>query len=259
MVKVGDVRDYLFSIAPEKLKMDFDNVGLLVGSEDNAVTRALFSLDITSAVIDEAASLGAELIVSHHPVIWDAMKSVTEGDIQSRKVIKLIKNDISAICMHTNLDIAEGGVNDVLMARLGGRTTGILEMTGENAGCGRVGELERETPLSEFLGSCKKALAGNGLRYYDAGRPVKKLAVMGGSGGDCAELAFSLGCDTYLTADIKYDQFLTARELGLNLIDADHFCTENPVVSVLESLVKKRFPEIITSVSGIHSQTAEFF
>jgi putative NIF3 family GTP cyclohydrolase 1 type 2 len=114
-------------------------------------------------------------------------------------------------------------------------------------------------PLKEFLGICKENLRANGLRYYDAGLPVKRIAVMGGSGGDCAALAKSLGCDTYVTADIKYDQFLLAREIGLNLIDADHFCTENVIVPKLMELVKQQFPDLEVSVSRAHGQTAEFF
>lgn len=259
MTDAGEIRDYLFSLAPRALKMDFDNVGLLVGGPDTPVTRALFALDITGEVIDEAAALGAQLIVSHHPVVWDAMKDVTGETVQSAKVLKLIRNGIAAICMHTNLDIADGGVNDLLMAALGGKVTGILEPTGEGAGCGRVGEIPAQMPLRDFLAVCKAALHGNGLRYYDAHRGVKKLAVMGGAGGDCVALASSLGCDTYVTADIKYDQFLTARELGLNLIDADHFATENVVVPQLMAWINEKFPEIETSISTVHDQTAKFF
>lgn len=259
MVNAGEIRDYLLSLAPMKLKMDFDNVGLLVGSPDTAVSRALVSLDITSEVIDEAAALGAQLIVSHHPVIWDAMKSVTGETVQTAKVTKLIKNGIAAICMHTNLDIADGGVNDVLMKTLSGKVTSILEPTGDGAGCGRVGELSREIPLVDFLRLCKDALGCSGLRYYDAGIPVRKLAVMGGAGGDCVSLAKGLGCDTYVTADIKYDQFLEAREIGLNLIDADHFCTENVIIPRLLYWVSEKFPEVQTSISASHGQTTKFF
>jgi dinuclear metal center YbgI/SA1388 family protein len=259
MVKIGDIRDLLFSAAPRELAMDFDNVGLLVGREDAEVTAILLSLDITSEVIAEAEDAGVQLIVSHHPVIWDAMKSLTGSTVQERKVSKLIKSNIAAICMHTNMDIAEGGVNDALMSRLGGKTSGILEPTGNGSGCGRVGELEKALTVHEFLSVCKTSLNAGGLRYHDSGRKVKKLAVMGGAGGDCVQLAYDMGCDTYVTADIKYDQFLLARELGINLIDADHFCTENVIVPRLEELINSAFPEVRTVISSRHSQTAKFF
>lgn len=264
MTKVKDIFEYLNELAPTSLKMDFDNVGLLVGDEDNEVKKVLVALDITDEVIDEAIESGAELIVSHHPIIFEPMKDVVYSDLGGRKIIKLIKNDISAICMHTNLDIAEGGVNDALMSALGAVSEDYLEYTCTDIqevkhGCGRIGELCEEMTMPEFLAKCKSALNSNGLRYHDAGLKVKKLAVMGGSGGSCVELAKELGCDTYVTSDIKYNSFLDAKELGINLIDADHFCTENVIIPVLCEKLKAEFPECEISVSEKHCQTAQFY
>lgn len=264
MIRVNDILAYSEELAPTALKMNFDNVGLLVGDGDNGIGKVLVALDITDEVIDEAISIGAELIVSHHPIIFEPMKAVLYSDLGGKKIIKLIKNNISAICMHTNLDIAEGGVNDALMSALHASVSGYLEYTGTDSdgvkhGCGRVGELEREMPLPEFLSICKAELNCNGLRYHDAGLKVKKLAVMGGSGGSEVELAKRLGCDTYVTSDIKYNNFLDAKELGINLIDADHFCTENVIVPVLRSKLSEKFPECEIVISKKHSQTARFF
>lgn len=264
MTTVKDIFNYLNELAPVELKMDFDNVGILVGSKKSPVTKCLIALDITDDVIDEAIALGANLIVSHHPVIFNELKSVLDEDLTGRKLIKLIKNDISAICMHTNLDIAAGGVNDALMSALEGTVSGYLEPCGTDAkgnkvGCGRIGELADAMDLNSFLALCKNALCVNGLRYHDAGLPVKKLAVMGGSGGSCIELAKACGCDTYVTSDIKYNGFLDAKELGINLIDADHFCTENVIVPVLHEKLAAQFPKISFSISKIHKQTAQFF
>ena len=125
-------------------------------------------------------------------------------------------------------------------------------------GCGRVGQLREPTDMAHFLPFCKAMLRTNGLRYYDAGRPVERLAVMGGAGGSSLERAYELGCDTYLTSDIKYDQFLTARELGINLIDGDHFCTENPVIYALHERLSLAFPGVELRVSQRHDQTAQF-
>ncbi len=264
MKTVKDIFDYLNKLAPVELKMDFDNVGILVGSEKSTVTKCLVALDITDEVIDEAIELGASLIVSHHPVIFNELKSVLDEDLVGRKLIKLIKNDIAAICMHTNLDIAEGGVNDALMSALGGAVSGYLEPCGADAdgkevGCGRVGTLTEAMQLGDFLGMCKSALNVNGLRYHDAGLRVKKLAVMGGSGGGCIALAKALGCDTYVTSDIKYNGFLDAKELGINLIDADHFCTENVIVPLICEKLSAEYPEISFCVSKKHKQTAQFY
>lgn len=264
MTKVRDIYDYLNDIAPVSLKMDFDNVGLLAGDYCAEVRRCLLSLDITQDVIHEAKEIGAELIVSHHPLIFGALKSVTADDLTGRKIIELIKNDISAICMHTNLDIAEGGVNDALIIALGADVSSFLkssgfDVQGNEVGCGRVGELETETEFSEFLEICKNVLNTEGLRYYDAGKKVKKLAVMGGTGGSCIALAQAMGCDTYVTSDIKYNGFLDAKELGLNLIDADHFCTENVIIPVLAQKLREKFKNTEFFVSAVHKQTVRFF
>ena len=264
MTKVKDVFEFLNELAPTTLKMDFDNVGLLVGDGDSEVRKVLVALDITDEVIDEAIENGAELIVSHPPVIFEPMKEVLYSDLGGKRIIKLIKNGISAICMHTNLDIAGGGVNDALMSALGAVSEDYLEYTGTDMqglkhGCGRIGELPDEMTMPEFLAKCKSALKSNGLRYHDAGLKVKKLAVMGGSGGSCVGLAKELGCDTYVTSDIKYNSFLDAKELGINLIDADHFCTENVIVPVICEKLKGKFPECVIWVSKKHCQTAQFF
>lgn len=264
MTNVNDVLSYLDALAPARLKMYFDNIGLLVGDGDAEVNTALIALDITDEVIEEATEIGAQLIISHHPIIFEPMKDLLYSDLGGKKIIKLIKNDISAICMHTNLDIADGGVNDTLMDALGAHTEGFLEYTGTDTdgtmhGCGRIGELKEEMPLFEFLGKCKSALNANGLRYHDAGLTVKKLAVMGGSGGSEVELAKGLGCDTYVTSDIKYNNFLDAKELGINLIDADHFCTENVIIPALHEKLSEKFPGCEFEISKKHAQTAQFF
>lgn len=255
MTKVRDIYAYLCELAPLSLQMDYDNAGFLIGRGDAEVTRLLLSLDVTGEVVEEAVRQGAELIVSHHPVIFHAVKSVTDDNWETEKLLKLIENHIAVISMHTNLDIANGGVNDVLLSLFGAKTEGAID----NEGCGRFGTLPAPVPLAEFLPLCKAALNISGLRYYDAGRPVSRLAVMGGSGGDCVERVFAMGCDTYVTADIKYHEFLAARELGLNLIDGDHFCTENPVITDLACKLRDRFPELNCLISAHHNQTARFF
>lgn len=252
---VENIYNYLEELAPTGLKMSFDNVGLLVGDPACEVRHCLIALDITDEVIGEACNIGAQLIVAHHPIIFEPLKSVVSTEPTGRKVMQLLKNGISAICMHTNLDIADGGVNDALMAALSCKASESLD----EDGCGRVGEYADEICFDDFLEICKTALKTNGLRYYDAGKPVKRLAVMGGSGGNAINRAKELGCDTYVTADIKYNQFLTAKELSLNLIDADHFCTENVIVPVLFSKLSERFQEVDFHISAAHKQTVKFF
>lgn len=255
MTTVQDIFEYLAGKAPVETALGFDNVGLLVGRRSNPVKRILTALDITDEVIREAIDLGADLIVSHHPLFFE-LKGVTDSEWTQERALTLAENRIAAICMHTNLDAAEGGVNDALMNALGASVTGILD--GES-GIGRVGVLPEEMPMSAFLPHVKAALRVNGLRYHDAGRPVRRIAVCGGSGGGDIDLACGSGCDTYVTADIKYDQFLYAKHLGLNLIDADHFCTENVVVPVLRGWLTKRFEDTRVFISEAHGQTAQFY
>lgn len=249
MTKVREIYDALCRIAPPALQLSFDNAGFLVGHADAEVKTVLLSLDITGEVIDEGGEIGAQLIVSHHPVIFHPLRSVTsEGE--GALVLRLIESRIAAICMHTNLDIAEGGVNDMLLEKLGAVCEGALD----EDGCGRVGQLKEPMPLPDFLSFCKDRLHVNALRYVDAGKAVKRLAVMGGAGGEAMHCALARGCDTYVTADVKYHQFLNAAELGLNLIDADHFCTENPVMPILAEKLRGAFPEVEFRLSTRHRQ-----
>jgi len=258
MTTVNDIFSYLNEKAPISLKMDFDNVGLLVGSKEASVSKVLVALDITSDVIQEASSKEADLIVSHHPVIWDAMKSLRSDNVQQDKVINLIKNNIAAICMHTNLDIVDEGVNDVLLKKLGLKYQCILDEYENEIGCGRIGILHSEMELNEFLEVVKIKLNNKGLRYFDAGRPVKRVAVMGGAGGSSLETAFNKDCDTYVTSDIKYDQFLLASELKINLIDAGHYCTEHPIVYTIKDWLETKFNYIDVIISDSNADIIDY-
>ena len=264
MATVNDIYAFLNDLAPVRYQMDFDNAGFLVGDGSAAVERVLLALDITNEVIAEAAALHAQLIVSHHPLIFTPLRHATSDDLTGRKVLALARHGIAAVCMHTNLDIADGGVNDALMAALGAEVTGGLEPSGTDADggmltCGRVGRLPEPMALSDFLPYVADLLHANGLRYVDGGRPVQKLAVCGGSGGSMLELAAQKGCDTFVTADVKYDRFLAAKELGINLIDADHFCTENVIIPVLYEKLRAQFPALAFAVSRVHAQTAQTY
>lgn len=261
-MKIREIYDILNKKAPVKYKMDFDNPGFLVGDGDWETSSAVLALDITNEVIDEAISVGAGLIVSHHPLFF-SLKSVSSENSLGARAVKMIENKIAGICMHTNLDAVYEGVNDALAEKLNLEEIEPLEESGtdENGrfyGIGRIGKTEKSVKMSEFLPFVKSALNCNGLRYHDAGRAVSRVAVLGGSGGDYLELAASMGCDTFVTADVKYDTFLDAKRMGINIIDADHFCTENVVIPVLERWLGEYCPELKVRVAS-HGQTAQFF
>ena len=246
-----EIEQALFTFAPKKLAQSWDNVGLLVGDPDAPVDSVLVALDITRPVVEEAMENGVDLIVAHHPVMncaWHPVQSVRMDDAQGWILASLLRDGISAICMHTNLDSAQGGVNDALADRLGLRHVAPLC----EDGLGRIGELERPEELAVFAGRVKVALGAGCVRYADGGRMVRRVAVGGGACGEFAPLAASMGCDTFVTADLKYHDFQNAGALGLNLVDAGHFPTENPVCLVVAELLRKNFPELKVILSQRH-------
>ena len=256
MVTVRDILQYIETLAPADLKLDWDNVGLLCGSRSNAVTKVLVALDPFEGVCREAAQWGAELIVTHHPLIFQPLPRITDETSIGRAVQILCANGISAINAHTNLDCASGGVNDTLAAKLG--LTDVQTVPGDNEQLLRMGQVETQT-LEHFLGHVKASLGCEGLRYVSSGNPVGKVAVGGGSCGGAIPVAAAAGCDTFVTADIKYNQFWDASDLGINLIDAGHFHTENPVVAVVAEKLAAQFPEIEVKISKTHADCMKFY
>ena len=263
MTTVADILKYVETIAPPYMKENWDNVGLLCGSRNTPVTKILVALDPFEHVCQEAAQWGAELIVTHHPIIFQAMKSLTDDTPMGRGILTLCRKGISAINAHTNFDCAPGGVNDILANTLGLQDIQVLSPTGTNEegmpyGLLRCGQVESQS-LAQFLPKVKEKLHCLGLRYVDGGKPVCKVAVGGGSCGGAMHQALAAGCDTFITADIKYNQFWDAQDLGLNLIDAGHFQTENPAVAVLAAKLQEAFPEIQVKISENHADCMKFY
>lgn len=265
MAIVNDVYQIVDRLAPFSTQMSFDNAGFLVGRGVRTVTRILVALDITEEVVAEAADLGAELIVSHHPVIFQPARSVTDETPTGRILLALAEKSIAAICAHTNLDAVQGGVNDALAQSVG--LTGIemlvtdgLDGTGRPYGIGRVGTLPAgDSPsVPEYAKRIKEALGANGVRFVDAGRPVRRVAVGGGACGDMIKDAVTRDCDTFITADLKYHEFLEAKALGVNLIDAGHYPTENVVCPVLAQALQAAFPSVKVAISAVHKEVFSY-
>ena len=263
MATVHDILTFLETLAPSSMKMDWDNVGLLCGSRKTQVTRILVALDPFEGVCQEAAVWGAELMVTHHPLIFQALKSVTDETLIGRSIQLLCRNGISAINAHTNLDCAPGGVNDRLAAALGLSDIQVIDPMGADEqgqewGLLRKGTVE-EKSLSDFLPVVKTALGCEGLRYVDGGKPVHKVAVGGGACASELMDAYKAGCDTFVTSDVKYNQFWDAKDLGMNLIDAGHFYTENPVTACLAEKIAVAFPEVEVKISETHRDCMKFY
>ena len=257
MATVQDILAFVQTLAPRSMKMDWDNVGLLCGSKSAAVTKVLVALDPFEAVCQEAVETGAQLIITHHPLIFQAPKAITDETSIGRCIMQLCRNGISAINAHTNLDQTPGGVNDVLAEKLGLENVEIINPR-DGIGLMRCGNIEEQS-LESFLARVKARLGCDGLRYVSGGKAVRRVAVGGGSCAGGMLEAIEAGCDTFVTADIKYNQFWDAHDLGLNLIDAGHFHTENPVVSVLAGKIAAAFPEIQVEISKTHTDCMKYY
>ena len=258
MPTVREIEQALFELAPGEAAMEWDNVGHLLGDPDQAVERVLVALDITEGVADEAIASGCQLVVAHHPVMncrWTPVQNIRDDTFQGHLFLKLLRNNVSVICMHTNLDIAWGGVNDALAQRLELVDPGPLC---EN-GLGRVGEYPESVALADYVRFVCQALGCNGLRYADAGKPVRRVAVGGGACGEFEDDAIRAGCDTFVTADLSYHQFLDAAGKGINLIDAGHFPTEDPVCEKVITYLTDRFPELAVSKSASHKEVIQYY
>ncbi len=241
MVLTGDIYNYIDSFAPFQSAMHFDNAGLLVGDYETEVKTVVLSLDITPAVVREAAELDAQLIVSHHPVIFDPLKR-----INTDSALYLLANyGIAAICAHTNLDMAVGGVNTCLAERLKLKNVRMLKEY-ETSGLPEalMGETSREYAPHEFAEFVKSVLHCDGLRYTDGCRSITCVGLCSGGGADLMCFAAEHGCQAFVTGESKHNILLDAENRGITLVDAGHFYTEDIVILPLSDKLEKQFPNI---------------
>lgn len=230
MAKVKDFYGYLNSIAPFETQEDWDNSGMLVGDMDAEVKKVAVVLDITHEEIKKAKVIGADLIISHHPVIFSPVKSVTRGSVP----YELVASSINALCCHTPLDIADGGTNDSLAKLLG------IEVTRAEDPILRLGTVE-PTTAENLAGKIAKTL-NTKVRYADAGRKIEKIAICTGAGCSLIEAAGEI--DAFITGDASHHNFLDCVQEGITLIAAGHYETEIVVVPVLVKKLQAQFPDI---------------
>lgn len=238
---VSDIYKLIDKIAPFNTKFPFDNVGILVGDATAPVHRIAVCLDITRDVVKRAAENDCDLIVSHHPVIFDPLKSVTAESVP----YLLIKHGICAICAHTNLDCSKGGVNDRLAIALGLKDAQAVvdndyPDTMPIARIGTVSENNGAFDPDTFASFVKTQLEAPDVRYIKGSRPIRKVCVYGGAGNHFILQAKALGADAFVTSEIKHHQWLEAKELDITVIDASHFATENVIVKPLALLLKDK-------------------
>ncbi len=223
---------------PQALTEEGDHDGLMCcPSPEREVHSALFTLDITDNVIQQAIDKGAEVIISHHPIIYKGLGAVDSEDFVGAKIIKLIKNDIAAFSFHTRLDAVGGGVNDILCKILG--INQVSSFGGDSGLLGRDGYLSQEMKIEDFALLVKRKLSCESVNFSDCGKMVHHIAVLGGKGSDYIFDAVSKGADTYLSGELGYHNVNDSKDFGINLIEAGHFFTENPVCEKLAELAKE--------------------
>ena len=231
MPAIAEIVKCVEKIAPPALAEGWDNTGLLVDAGRDG-SHILVTLDITPAVVAEAAAQGCELVVAHHPVIFAPLKQITACDVPAL----LLQNGISALCAHTNWDAAPGGVSDALAALMGLCETEVL-------GFGRIGRLPAALSAADFSALCAEKLH-TPVRLADAGRPVQRVALAGGSGADLLPLAVEAGADCLLTGDAGHHAALDALQAGLSLVAAGHYATEWPGVEQLARRLRQDCPGV---------------
>lgn len=236
MTQIRDIVDFCESFAPFDSAADFDNVGLLIGSENKNITKVLLALDITKEVIAEAKEMGAQLIISHHPVIFNPLKSM---DSQSVPYL-MAQNSLSALCLHTNLDIAiNTGVNLCLANAL--ELENITFYEGEFV---VSGVLRSEMSAEEFAKFAKKKLGAQAVTCTLKDKKVKKIFMCSGAGGSEFMKAVELGADCFITGEAHHHNYLESIHEGVSLIVAGHFETEDIVINPLKEKLQKKFCEV---------------
>lgn len=253
VVFAGEIYDEIDRFAPFSTAMSFDNPGLLTGSRDRIVQKALVALDITPEVVREAASKGAELIISHHPVIFHPLRALPAA----HPAYLLAQHQLTAICAHTNLDMAVGGVNTCLARALGVANTAPFVYDNGNPEA-LLGALPQPQSPEAFADDVKCRLGCGRVEWVRGARPVQRVALCGGAGGDLLEQAAAAGADAFVTGEVRHHQLLQARALGITLVVGGHYRTERVVLEPLCARLRQAFPAVHFLVSERETDPSEW-
>lgn len=237
MSTAGKIYAALDEWAPFDTQEDFDNSGLLIGGMDQPVSFCLLALDLTPEVCEEAQKRGAQMVITHHPVIFHPLKSLNPDSV----VYQAVQAGLTVLSAHTNLDRAPGGVSDTLAELLG--LSRVDDLDG-GEGFVKIGQLPRSVSGEELASQVKERLSLSGLRLLDAGNPIQSVALCSGSGGSFLKEVLASEADAYITGDLKHDQAVEAASAGLTLIDAGHYETESIILEPLREYLAERFPKV---------------
>lgn len=252
-MKCNEIIEMLETLSPAMYAEEWDNIGLLAGRRDKEVGIIYIALDATEEVIEDAVRVGADLLLTHHPLIFKKLNSVTTDDFIGRRIYKLIQNDISCYAMHTNFDVM--GMADAAADELSLKDREVLNVTYEDdiskEGCGRVGQLAERMSVADCAELVKKRFKVPTVRIFgEPGDIVEFAAVMPGSGGDYVSDAIAAGADVMITGDISHHVGIDAAAQGLNIIDAGHYGIEKLFIPYMEEFLKRE-------LSGVRICTAE--
>ena len=240
-MKVREIHDLIHAVAPFDTQMEGDNSGLLVGSPSQEITSVLFALDVTQPVIDEASAIGAQLIVTHHPVMFDAVRTLTDTTYEGRIVRRLIRENISLIAAHTNLDQAAGGINDTLAA-----LCGLTEVSGDSFF--RSGILPQPMTVRDFADLLEENLRTTVRVMAPETQVIRRVGLCSGSGGSEWPRAKETGCDAFVSGEIKHHYALAMADAGIAALECGHFATEDPGIAALAEALQNTLDHVESKV-----------
>ncbi len=265
-MKCREIIEYLNCLAPERMACNWDNPGLLAGRFEKEVKKIYLALDATDQVVSAAVAAGADMLITHHPLIFKAVKKVNDGDFIGRRLVALLQADISYYAMHTNFDSAPGCMADIAAEKMGLTDTCVLEPEGEMDGIvygiGKIGNLESEVSLIELVELVKERFGLETVTVYGEGdkpdKPYLRCAISPGSGGSMVDIAIKEGAQVLITGDIGHHEGIDSVARGMTVIDAGHYGLEHGFVEFMEGYLhrtlggeveemkeEKRFPGVV--------------
>ncbi len=263
---VKEVIDFLHTIAPSHYQEDYDNSGLLIGDDNATVTSVLISLDVTEAVLEEAIEKKSNLIISHHPIIFSGVKRIVNQNYVQRIIRKAIKNDLNLFAIHTNLDnVYHHGVNTSIAQKLGLHNIQILRpkmvdgKINPEIGAGIIAELPQSMEGRDFLSFLKENLNLSSIKYTNLlEKPIKKVAICGGSGRFLLQDAITHNADVFVSSDFKYHEFFDA-DNQIVIADIGHYESERHTIQLLHEILTEKFNNFAAHLTTINTNPVNYF